>query len=67
MLKIDKYYDVRCDICGMSRSVDLDGGLGWWERDATSFRKKLKSEGWRYHQGKTICPKCTKKSEVSNE
>ncbi len=60
MLKINKYYDIRCDKCLMARSIDIDGGLGMWEGSAESFRHILKREGWKSIKGKTLCPSCTK-------
>lgn len=35
MLKIDKYYDIRCDCRCKSRSLDINGGLGMWEQIET--------------------------------
>ncbi len=60
MLRIDKYYDTRCDKCFMARSVDIDGGLGFWEGSVESFRRKLDHEGWKNIKGKTLCPNCAK-------
>ena len=61
MLKIDKYYDIRCDKCLMARSSDIDGGLGMWTGTADTFRKQLAREGWKSHNGQTLCPKCSLK------
>ena len=57
-MRIDKYYDIRCDMCLKSRSADLHGGLGMWEQDAKSFRKAIKREGWKFVNGMTLCPIC---------
>jgi hypothetical protein len=60
MLKINRYYDIRCDICCKSRSVDINGGLGMWTFDAKSFRNQLKREGWKSRQNMNLCPTCAK-------
>lgn len=56
MLRIDKYYDVTCQNCSKSRSVDFE--LGMWMYDIPSFRKQLKKEGWKENNGYTLCPNC---------
>ena len=55
-LRIDKYYDIRCEKCGLARSTDFD--LGWWEFNAKSFRKVLQKEGWRQIDGENRCTRC---------
>ena len=61
MLKIDKYYDIRCDRCGLARSTDYDGGLGMWDGNAESFRKIIEREGWNSVDHMNLCPLCSKK------
>ena len=63
MLRIDTYYDIRCDVCNKARSIDIDGGFGWWGYDAESFRKLLAEEGWKSVDSKNVCPICADKGE----
>lgn len=59
-LRFDVYYDVHCDGCGKRRS---DGLLSGVTRTRGSVRRAAKEEGWRYIDGKTLCPECVAKRE----
>ena len=61
MLKIDRYYDIRCDRCGKSRSADIDGGLGMWDGNLNWFKNILENEGWKEMDHMNLCPHCSKK------
>ncbi len=60
MLKIDKYYDIRCDRCGLARSTDFDGGF--WDGNAESFRRIIEHEGWKSVDHMNLCPLCSDKA-----
>lgn len=55
LLKVDKYYDMHCSICGFNRSTDFEKGM---DNNLESIRKMAYSEGWRLHNGKMYCPNC---------
>lgn len=64
-LRFDVYYDIHCDGCGKRRS---DGLLSGTTRTRGSVRRAAKEEGWRYINGKTLCPECVaKKKPQKNE
>lgn len=65
-LKIDKYFDITCAVCGFSRSTDYERGF---ETDAARLRKLAKAEGWKAVEAEdtedgtegTLCPSCAAK------
>lgn len=61
-LKIETWYDIRCDKCGLYRSTDFGWGSG---TDKKALRKYAKSEGWRCVSGETLCPNCVKEKNMS--
>ena len=61
MLKIDKYFDLRCDICYCQWSTDFEGGRGMFA-DAKVLRYCAKMAGWKYSRDHNVnlCPECAK-------
>lgn len=59
-LKIDKYFDVCCDICSRHRSTDFYLG---WETNLKRLRSIALNEGWTFTNGQNICPICNKKTK----
>ena len=70
-LKIDKYFDITCCVCGFSRSTDYEYGL---ETNATRLRRTAKQEGWKTVRAEdtndgtegTLCPSCAAKCKYIN-
>ena len=58
-IEIDSFYDIRCSNCGLSRSTDIDGGLGMMT-DKGQLQKAAYREGWISRNGQTLCPVCAK-------
>ena len=60
-IRIEKYLDVGCDICGKHRSTDFNKGM-YTAKNVTRAQEILKqmafNEGWTYINGKTCCPEC---------
>ena len=54
-IKIDTWYDLRCDNCCLARSTDF--GLGM-ERRKGVLQHDAYMEGWSCRDGRTLCPKC---------
>lgn len=65
MIKIDTWYDIRCDECNLYRSNDI-GGYGM-DMDKKALRIYAKHEGWKCRDGKTLCPECSKKRTQIDE
>lgn len=60
MLKLEKYYDIGCDLCGFHFSTDFAKGM---YNNPTTIRKIAKKDGWisNPETGENICPICRKK------
>mgnify|MGYP000905321878 CR=1 FL=1 len=58
-MKVDKYFDIQCDLCTFNRSTDFELGL---ETSIKRLNKQAKAEGWKYDKEKdiNICPNCNK-------
>lgn len=67
-IRIDAYYDITCDECGRSWSTDFNynersmncGGMGM-AVDKKFLIKAAYKSGWKYKNGKTLCPECLSK------
>ena len=59
-MKIETWYDLGCDICGRHRSTDFEKGLRLYRK---GFSSLVKEEGWKFKDGKNICPICVKEEE----
>ena len=65
-LRIDKYFDITCSVCGFSRSTDYERGF---ETNPSRLRKLAKAEGWKSVLSEatddgtegTLCPSCASK------
>lgn len=60
-MKIETWYDIGCDICGRHRSTDFCYG---WEEKRKGFSVKARKEGWKFKNGKNICPICVKEGKT---
>lgn len=54
-LRIQPWYDLRCDVCCLARSTDY--GLGM-ESSKGVLQHDAYMEGWGNREGETLCPKC---------
>ena len=54
-MKIEKWYDVRCEICGRYLSTDYEAGM---QRTRETALKEAKEVGFKTKQGKNVCPCC---------
>lgn len=70
-IRIDTYYDITCDCCAKSWSTDFDcanksmgkygsGGMGM-AMSKSELKRFAYMSGWKYHDGKTLCPDCVAK------
>lgn len=57
-MKIEIYYDIRCDKCGAHFSTDFDHGM---ETNKRKLKEVAKTEGWKYINKQNICPNCVNK------
>lgn len=58
-LKIDRFYDLSCDICGRWWSTDYDGGPGM-APSREYLEKAATKAGWHRSKDKNVCPECYK-------
>ena len=54
-MKVDKYYDVGCDVCGRHLSTDWKYGMFASAKEARQFAK---GEGFTEYNGLNVCPSC---------
>ena len=57
-LRVDTWYDISCDRCGLIRSTDFGMGMS---DNIRLLRAEAKHEGWRCIDGKNTCPNCYKR------
>ena len=60
-IKVEKYLDIGCDICGRHRSTDFSKGM-YIAKDlrhsTTILRDIATKEGWKSIGNTTYCPIC---------
>lgn len=72
-IRIDTYYDITCDCCSRSWSTDFnandrkmnrndEGGMGM-ETNKQRLSRLAYASGWKYKNGKTLCPECSGKEK----
>ena len=65
-IRIEKYLDIGCDICGMHRSTDFNKGM-YIVKNITKAQEILRhiaiQEGWGQKNNLTCCPICMKNKE----
>ena len=55
MLKVDRYFDITCSVCGRSLSTDFGRGMA---PSAAMARKWAREEGFSCKHGRTVCRDC---------
>ena len=59
-IKVDTYYDIRCEECGRHLSTDFHRGLAETRLQAVKWALQ---ENFKVIDGKTLCPHCVRKPE----
>lgn len=54
-MKTEKWYDVKCEICGCYLSSDFERGM---QPSRELAIKEAKEEGFKVKDGKNVCPCC---------
>jgi hypothetical protein len=73
-IKIDTYFDITCAECARSWSTDFNGssmsdhasaygGMGM-ATDKKWLRKASTKAGWKYIDGRTLCPECAENAKI---
>lgn len=60
-MKIETWYDIGCSICGRHWSTDFGHNFENYKKGLSARARK---EGWKFKEGKNICPICAEEKLV---
>ena len=59
-MNIETWFDIGCDVCGRHWSTDFHHGF---EERRKGLSAKARQEGWKFKNGKNICPLCVREGK----
>ena len=60
-MKVEKYYDIKCDICGRYLSTDFNKGMWPTRESCIAAAKRI---GFKNTAAGTVCPICQEHENI---